>query len=122
MEVIGLKEVSKSKMPYVSAVVYRSGEFPGGLPLLQAGLERYLANTYVRIHKSRDKEIDISEEIHSVWIEAGELCVRIRTRPSGSSISPYLAFAGLLETDAELLRSMPIYKHDFTLEEKVAVV
>lgn len=121
MDVLSIREVSKSKMPYTAAVEYRSGEFPGGLPVLEAGLERYTGDTYRRIHKNREKDIDISEEIESVWIEAGELCVRIRTRPSGSSISPYLAFAGLLESDAEMLRSMPIYKHDFTLEEKVAV-
>jgi hypothetical protein len=49
-------------------------------------------------------------------MEDGELCLRAKTRPSGSSISPYIAFGGLLDQDPDLLRATPIYKHDFTLD------
>ena len=122
MEVISLREVVKSKMPYVSSVVYRSGKYPGGLEALEAGLGRFQAGTYAKLQRSREKDIDLSEEIESVWMESGELCLRAKTRPSGSSISPYLAFAGLLETDAESLRSTPIYKDDFTLDVKLVAV
>ncbi len=122
MEVLSLREVAKSKMPYVSAVVYRSGKFPGGLEALEAGLERFQTGMYTKMQRSREKDIDLSEEIESVWMESGELCLRAKTRPSGSSISPYLAFAGLLETDPESLRSTPIYKDDFTLDGKLVTV
>jgi radical SAM family uncharacterized protein/radical SAM-linked protein len=121
MEILSLEEVAKSKMPYVSSIVYRHAYQADSVQTLEAGLERFLSGTYSRIQRSRDKDIDLSEEIEAVWIEAGELCLRAKTRPSGSSISPYLAFAGLLDTDAELLRSSPIYKDDFTLDGKVIV-
>ncbi|HKP96770.1 MAG TPA: TIGR03960 family B12-binding radical SAM protein [Fibrobacteria bacterium] len=116
MEVISLKEVPKSRMPHVADVTYRSGHFPGGLSALQDGLRRFEAGTYKRYVRSRDKDIDLADEIQKVWMEDEELCVRARTHPSGSSISPYLAFAGLLDTDPDALRSTPIYKDDFTLE------
>ncbi len=116
MEVISLSEVPKSRMPHVADITYRSGKFPGGLTALEDGLRRFESGTYRRMQRSRDKDIDLADEIEKVWMENDELCVRAKTHASGSSISPYLAFAGLLETDAESLRSMPIYKDDFTLE------
>jgi radical SAM family uncharacterized protein/radical SAM-linked protein len=116
MDVISISEVAKSKMPYVSSVVYRSGSHPAGVEALEAGLGRYLDGTYGRMQRSRDKDIDLAEEIDKVWMENGELCLRAKTHPSGSSISPYLAFAGLLGTDSDSLRSTPIYKDDFTLD------
>jgi hypothetical protein len=120
MEVVSLSEVPKSRMPHVADVTYRSGKFPGGLSALEAGLRRFQAGPYARHQRSREKDIDLADEIQKVWMENEELCVRAKTHPSGSSISPYLAYAGLLETDAEALRSTPIYKDDFTLEASQA--
>jgi radical SAM family uncharacterized protein/radical SAM-linked protein len=120
MEVVSLRPVAKSRMPHVADVTYRSGRYPGGVPALQDGLRRYEAGTYRRHMKSRDKEVDLAAEIEKVWIENDELCLRAKTHPSGSSISPYLAFAGLLDADPEALRSTPIYKDDFTLETGAA--
>jgi radical SAM-linked protein len=116
MEVLSLREVPKSRMPHVADVTYRSGSYPGGVQALEEGLRRYEQGTFRRQLRNRDKEVDLAEEIQAVWMENGELCVRAKTHPSGSSISPYLAFAGLLETDPEALRSTPIYKDDFSLE------
>jgi radical SAM family uncharacterized protein/radical SAM-linked protein len=116
MEVISIREVPKSRMPHVSNVTYRSGRYPGGASAIADGLRRYENGTYKRMMKNREKDIDLADEIQAVWIEDGELCVRAKTHPSGSSISPYLAFAGLLDADPDVLRSTPIYKHDFTLD------
>jgi radical SAM family uncharacterized protein/radical SAM-linked protein len=116
MEVIALNEVPKSRMPHVADITYRSGSFPGGLSALEEGLRRFESGSYQRMQRSRDKDIDLADEIQKVWLENGELCIVAKTHASGSSISPYLAFAGLLETDEKTLRSTPIYKDDFTLE------
>jgi len=116
MEVVSIREVPKSRMPHVSDVTYRSGSYPGGASAIAEGLRRYETGTYKRMMKNREKDIDLADEIQAVWIEDGELCVRAKTHPSGSSISPYLAFAGLLDADPDVLRSTPIYKHDFTLD------
>ncbi|MDQ2999765.1 MAG: TIGR03936 family radical SAM-associated protein, partial [Fibrobacterota bacterium] len=116
MEVVSIREVPKSRMPHVSDVTYRSGKHPAGLSFLQGGLKRFELGTYQRHMKNREKDIDLADEIQAVWMENDELCVRAKTHPSGSSISPYLAFAGLLEADPDALRSTPIYKDDFTLD------
>ena len=118
MEVLSITEVSKSKMPHVSSVVYRSGAYPGGLKILEEALGRFQEGSYSRMQKSRDKDIDLNDEIEEVWMENGELCIKAKTHSSGSSISPYLAFAGVLGIDSESLRSTPIYKDDFSIDGK----
>lgn len=116
MDVVSLTPVERSRMPHVSDITYRSGSYAGGAQALEAGLRRFQEGTYTRMVKSREKDIDLGEEIQAVWMENGELCVKAKTHPSGSSISPYLAFSGLLQVEQEALRSAPIYKDDFTLE------
>jgi radical SAM-linked protein len=119
MEVLSLQAVPRIKMPHVSTVVYRSGTYPGGLEALQSALHRFREGTFRRIMRHRDKEVDLAGDILEAWLEGGELCLRIKTHPSGASISPYVAFAGLLETEPDALRNTPIYKDDFTLGEPV---
>lgn len=119
MEVVSLKPAGRSRMPRVETVVYRSGDLRGaqGNPAAtaEAVVERYRAGEYRKVMKSRDKDVSLPEEILEVWAEAGEVCVRTRTQPSGATISPYLAFAGLLGEEPEALRSAPIYKDSYTL-------
>jgi radical SAM-linked protein len=121
MEVVSLRAADRSRMPHVADITYRSGRYPGGLAALEAGRRRYAEGSYTRMLRNREKDIDLGEEIQAVWMENGELCVKAKTHPSGSSISPYLAFAGILGVDQEALRSTPIYKDDFTLDAPRAV-
>ncbi len=117
MEILSLSEVTKSKMPYVSSIVYRSGTGSFEKVDLEKAAENFKAGNYQKIQFSREKEIDLSTEIESVWMENEELVMRAKTHESGSSISPYLAFAGILGTDMDTLRSTSIYKDDYTLEK-----
>lgn len=116
MEVLSLVPVERSRMPYVSSITYRSGEYPGGREALEAARRRYADGSWTRILRNRDKDVDLGEELDSVWMDGDELCVKAKTHPSGSSVSPYLAFAGLLGAEMDGLRGLPIYKADFTLE------
>jgi radical SAM family uncharacterized protein/radical SAM-linked protein len=120
MEVVAFRPAQRSRMPRVETVVYRSGAFPGGAESLAAAVARFQAGDYRKVLRNRDKDVDLAGEILEVWAEDGELCVRTRTQPSGATISPYLAFAGLLDAEPEALRSAPIYKAAYTLEAAVA--
>lgn len=120
MEVISLRPAPRSRMPRVETVVYRSGAHAGG-PAFESALSRYQAGEWRKVFRNRDRDIDLSGEIMDVWIEKGELCLRARAQDSGATISPYLAFAGLLDTEPEGLRSTPIYKDSFTAEGMAAL-
>jgi radical SAM-linked protein len=119
MEVVSFLPARRSRMPRVETVVYRSGAFPGGSEALAAAVARFQAGDYRKVMRNRDKDVDLADELLEVWAEDGELCVRTRTQPSGATISPYLAFAGLLGEEPDALRSAPIYKAAYTLEAAV---
>ena len=94
---------------------------PGGEPQAQAVLARYRSGDWRKTLRSRDKDVDLTDTIMDLWSEDGELCLRARTQPSGATISPYLAFAGLLDEDPEAMRSRPIYKAAYTVAAADAI-
>jgi radical SAM family uncharacterized protein/radical SAM-linked protein len=116
MEVLSLEPVSRSRMPHVETITYRLGAYSGGPAALEAGARRFGEGSYSRILENRGKQVDLGGEIEAVWMEDGELCVRVKAHPSGAAISPYLAYAGVLGAEPESLRCEPIAKADFTME------
>jgi radical SAM family uncharacterized protein/radical SAM-linked protein len=116
MEVVSLAPVGRARMPRIETITFRLGSYSGGLEALEGGARRFAEGTYGRFAANRGKDIDLGSEIDSVWMENGELCLKVKAQPSGAAISPYLAYAGLLGVEPEALRSEPIAKADFVLD------
>lgn len=115
MEVIGLESVSSPRLPHVENVLYR-------LPHSATFDADAFENAAARFRSGkitggmhRDKPLDFHAEAQEVHVQDGNLFVRLRTQPSGSTISPYAAFGLLLEMDPELLRMEMLSKEDFGL-------
>ena len=115
MDIVSLRPARRSRMPRVETVEYRSGPMPGGESETREIVARYRAGDWRKVLRSRDRDVDLGDEILDAWSEDGELCLRARTQPSGATVSPYLAFAALLDADPEALRCRPIYKASFAL-------
>jgi len=116
MEVMHL-EPSNPRLPRVENVLYRLST--GGthtLKDLNTAAERYRAGT-VPGGMHRDKPLNLYAEALEVLIDESGLKMRLRTLPSGSTVSPYAAFALLLGVEAEALRSEPLSKDDFSFKD-----
>jgi hypothetical protein len=116
MEVADLESVATAKMPRVQSVLYKLGlGFSGGESVLAAALERFQSGlTATGLH--REKPLDLYAESLDSYMQAGELFLRLKAQPSGSTVSPYAAFGLLLGMDPEDLRSEPLGKEDFSLQ------
>jgi hypothetical protein len=116
MEVIRL-ERSTPRLPRVESVLYRLAE-SGSITRKQIAeaTERYRAGT-VENGTHRDKPLNLYSEALEVLEDGRGLKMRLRTLPSGSTVSPYAAFALLLGVEPESLRSEPLSKEDFAFIE-----
>ncbi len=119
MEVFEMRPQTTAKTPRVENVLYKlERDFSGGEDVFAAALDRYQAGT-VASGMHRDKPLDLYVEALEVFAREGELFLRLKAQPSGSTISPYAAFGLLLGVDPESLRSEPMSKVDFS--EKVSL-
>ncbi len=120
MEVVRFESAASPKVPRIEDVLYRLPQSPVIHPeLLQKAMARFESGA-VEHGMHRDKPLDFHAEALEVYLQEGDLYVRLRTQPSGSTISPYAAFGLLLEMDPELLRSEMLSKEDFAmLEDKI---
>lgn len=120
MDVIGLEPASSPRLPRVDSVLYRlPGTFSGGEPALTRALARF-ENGTVENGMHRDKTLDVNAETLEAFMRDGDLFVRLRTQPSGSSVNPYAVFGLMLQMDPEALRSEPLSKEDFGILETMA--
>jgi len=117
MDVVRLEPTVSVKVPRVENVLYRLPKSATmDAEMLQRALARFKAGA-VEHGMHRDKPLDFHAEALEVYLQEGDLYVRLRTQPSGSTISPYAAFGLLLEMDPELLRSELLSKEDFDILE-----
>ncbi len=115
LEVTGLEALPAPRVPVVESVLYRlSRAWSGGAPALEAAWERYQAGE-VAAGSHREKILDLYAEALEVYLQDGDLCLRLKTQPSGSTVSPFAAFGLLLDVDAEALRGEPVAKEDFAV-------
>lgn len=124
MEVIAFKPVSSVRLPRVTSITYRSGDWQDALSAFPefasvgetfaAAVARFEAGALHREIPVRDRAILLSDWVEAVWVEQGELFVRIKAHESGAGISPYLVYGHLLQVDGESLRALPIAKETFS--------
>lgn len=122
MDVLALEPAATAKVPRTQSVLYRlDGNYSGGSSALEEGLGR-LRNGLVPQGIHRDKPVDVQDEIAESRIEEGHLYLRLHAGPNGSTLSPYVVFALVLDVDPEELRSESLVKMDFTLAGAGAAV
>ncbi len=117
MDVSHLEAVTSSRLPRIENVLYR---LPSSIALGEDTFEKAIARFQageVAQGVHRDKPMDFHAEALEVYVQDGDLFVRLRTQPSGSTISPYAAYGLLLNMDPELLRMEMLSKEDFNIVE-----
>jgi hypothetical protein len=127
MEVIGFTSVASTRMPRITSITYRTGDW-SPVPknflseaidlAFQQALRRFELGELNMEVDVRDRKVNLGDWVDAVWVEAGELWVRIKAHESGAGISPYLVYGHLLQMDAEVLRSTPIAKNEFGTERR----
>jgi radical SAM family uncharacterized protein/radical SAM-linked protein len=127
MDVIGFAPVTSTRVPRVTSITYRTGDWTQvPAAMLTEPRERAFEKAVERFQQGalrvsvdvRDRQVDLAEWVESVWMDQGELWLRIKAHESGAGISPYLVYGFLLQVDGEALRSTPIAKNEYGTKER----
>ncbi len=114
MEALSLTRARTGRMPRIEAVSYRLDMGDRIYADLQKVVADFEAGALDLVVEHRDKQTDVKEEILEMRLEHEGLILKLRTGESGSTLSPYAAFAALLSVEPESLRAERISKLDYS--------
>ncbi len=113
MEALSLTRARTGRMPRIESVSYRLDTGDRNYAELQKTVADYEAGALDLVVEHRNKQTDIRGEVLDLRLEEEGIVMKLRTGESGSTISPYAAFAALLAVEPESLRAERISKLEF---------
>ncbi|MBN8706232.1 MAG: TIGR03960 family B12-binding radical SAM protein [Bacteroidetes bacterium] len=121
MEVTLIREMPNSKMPTIKSADYRLKDSVAGVDFSQIA-SQFELGMLNRTVINREKPIQLEDNIIKVWVDNGQLCLRVKANEAGATVSPYVLIAGLLDLPSEQIRLLPVSKEIVDMEDKKLVV
>jgi len=117
LDVISIRELGNSRMPVITSADYRvAAELPGYPDpdvLVRKHQEGFAELTVI----NREKILRVGDLIEKLWVEEGNLCLRVRANSSGATVSPYVLVAGLAGCSVDQIRVLPVIKQSVAMED-----
>lgn len=102
--------LDRSKLPWILRVDYRLKNADLPIDQLKRIISEFENKSLSTIVENRGKKIVISNEIEKISLSDNDLLITAQTNESGATVSPYVLFAGLLNTTTDAARSWSIIK------------
>ncbi len=115
LEIRKLVEYKSKKFPRIEKVEYSC---PGTKEQIEKALHKINSGDFPRLTNARGVEVAFEEHIVDLQERENTLFLSLRTNHSGSTLSPYFIFSGLMEIEETELRAARVCKERNYIEEK----
>lgn len=113
ISLLEIKDLQTSKLPFIKSVAYRLKEQEIKAEDLHLVVSEFKSGTFSKVVENRGKKFVLENEIGNIWLENNDLCIKVQTNESGATTSPFVLFAGLLNTTPEFAKTWSIVKEGF---------